>query len=50
MPLPSLDNLVRIGKLKTEPPAKAEFDGLLRVAQEVLQRVAGPGPIAEGKR
>ena len=25
-----LDNLVRIGKLKVEPPAQAEFDGLLR--------------------
>lgn len=29
MPSP-LDNLVRIGKLKTEPPAQAEFDGLVR--------------------
>jgi hypothetical protein len=25
-----LDNLVRIGQLKSEPPAKAEFEGLLR--------------------
>lgn len=25
-----LDNLVRIGKLKAEPPAQAEFDGLVR--------------------
>lgn len=25
-----LDNLVRIGKLKTEPPAQAEIDGLMR--------------------
>ena len=25
-----LDNLVRIGKLKPEPPAQAEFDGLVR--------------------
>lgn len=25
-----LDNLVRIGKLKVEPPAQAEFDGLVR--------------------
>ena len=25
-----LDNLVRIGKLKAEPPAHAEFDGLVR--------------------
>jgi hypothetical protein len=26
----SLDNLVRIGKLKTEAPAQAELDGLIR--------------------
>ena len=26
----SLDNLVRIGQLKTEAPAQAEFDGLMR--------------------
>jgi len=25
-----LDNLVRIGQLKAEPPAQAEFDGLIR--------------------
>ena len=25
-----LDNLVRIGKLKAEPPAQTEFDGLVR--------------------
>jgi hypothetical protein len=25
-----LDNLARIGKLKAEPPAQAEFDGLVR--------------------
>ena len=30
MPLLQLDNLVRIRKLKAEPPAKAEFEGLLR--------------------
>jgi hypothetical protein len=33
MPLPSLDNLVRIGQLKTEPPAQAELDGLIRSGQ-----------------
>jgi hypothetical protein len=27
---PQLDNLVRIGKLKPEPPATAELEGLLR--------------------
>ena len=30
MPLPELDNLVRIGKLKTEAPAQSELSGLLR--------------------
>jgi hypothetical protein len=30
MPPQQLDNLVRIGKLKTEPAAQAELDGLLR--------------------
>lgn len=30
MPLPELDNLVRIGKLKAEPPAASELSGLLR--------------------
>ena len=30
MPLPELDNLVRIGKLKAEPPADNELAGLLR--------------------
>lgn len=29
MPLPELDNLVRIGKLKAEPPASSELAGLL---------------------
>jgi hypothetical protein len=30
MPLPELDNLVRIGKLKAEPSAPSELAGLLR--------------------
>lgn len=30
MPLKQLDNLVRSGQLKAEPPAKSEFDGLVR--------------------
>lgn len=33
MSLPLLDNLVRIGQLKTEPPAQAELDGLIRSGQ-----------------
>jgi hypothetical protein len=27
---PELDNLVRVGALKKEPPSRSEFDGLLR--------------------
>lgn len=30
MPLQQLDNLVSIGKLKAEPAAQAELDGLMR--------------------
>lgn len=30
MPPDQLDNLVRIGKLKTEPPSQTELDGLIR--------------------
>ena len=30
MPLANLDNLVRRGQLKSEPPAQSELDGLLR--------------------
>src|SRR5690348_7550992 len=30
MPSPQLDNLVKIGKLKAEPPARTEIEGLLR--------------------
>ena len=30
MSIPALDNLLRIGQLKTEPSEQAEFDGLLR--------------------
>jgi hypothetical protein len=30
MAIPQLDNLVKTGSLKAEPPAQMEFDGLLR--------------------
>jgi hypothetical protein len=30
MPLQQLENLVRIGQLKVEPPVKSELDGLMR--------------------
>ena len=35
-----LENLARIGKLKREPPAEVEIDGLLRSAQERLKDAA----------
>jgi hypothetical protein len=31
-----LDNLVRIGRLKEEPPSRAEYDGMLAVAKTSL--------------
>jgi hypothetical protein len=37
MPLPHLDNLVRIGKLKSEAPAAAEFNGLVRSGKARLK-------------
>lgn len=36
MPLPALDNLVRIGQLKAEAPAQAELEGLIRSGQRRL--------------
>ena len=33
---PQLDNLVRIGQLKAEPPSDAEIQGLLRSGQRRL--------------
>ncbi|GAA3923826.1 hypothetical protein [Luteimonas lutimaris] len=38
--MPPLDNLVRIGQLKAEPPAQAEFDGLVRSGQVRLADAA----------
>lgn len=52
MPLEQLDNLVRSGQLKAEPPAQAEVDvdeqllaALIRVAHEVSKRLAAVGPL-----
>ena len=39
MTSPNLDNLVKIKKLKTEPPDQKEFDGLVRSAQVRLKDV-----------
>ena len=50
-----LDNLVRIGKLKAEPPAQGDLDvddalvvALIRVAKTVAGRVAELGPVGQG--
>ncbi len=37
MGIPQLDNLVRIRQLKTETPAQAELDGLIRSGNARLQ-------------
>lgn len=37
MPSSLLDNLVRIGQLKAEPPAQVELDGLVRSGQVRLK-------------
>lgn len=44
-----LENLLRIGKLKAEPPDQQEFDGLLRSAQARLKDAALPGLSADGR-
>lgn len=35
--LKNLDNLVKIGQLKLEPPDQSEFDGMVRSARRRLQ-------------
>ncbi|MEN8218136.1 MAG: hypothetical protein ABFS56_17550 [Pseudomonadota bacterium] len=37
MSLEKLDNLVKIGQLKTEPPDQNEFDGMIASAKARLQ-------------
>lgn len=49
MPSSPLDNLVRIGQLKAEPPAQAEFDGLLRSGQVRLADAANPSLSIESR-
>jgi hypothetical protein len=41
-PLENLLNLQKIGKLKTEPPDQAEFDGLIRSARRKLLDAENP--------
>ena len=45
----NLANLAKIGKLKAEPPAQAEFDGLLRTARARLQDAGNPAVSLEGR-
>ena len=49
MPLENLNNLVKIGKLKLEPPDQAEFDGMISSAKRRLQDTSVVGLSEEGK-
>ena len=49
MSLPPLDNLVHIGQLKAEPPAQAEFDGLVRSGQVRLADATNAGLSLESR-
>ena len=44
-----LDNLVRIGQLKAEPPAQAEFDGLVRSGRMRLNDAANAALALESR-
>src|SRR5512146_1097933 len=41
--MPKLDNLVKVGKLKQEPPADSELDGLIRSGLARLRDSAAEG-------
>lgn len=49
MPSSPLDNLVRIGQLKREPPAQAEFDGLVRSGRARLADAGNPALALESR-
>lgn len=49
MTSPNLDNLVKIKKLKAEPPDQKEFDGLIRSAQVRLKDAQIPSLSIEGR-
>jgi hypothetical protein len=49
MPLPELDNLVRIGRLKAEPGTQSEFDGLMRSGKVRLCDAGNPGNSIESR-
>lgn len=49
MTLPQLDNLVKIQKLKIEPPDQNEFDGMVSSAKRRLQDAQVEGLSEEGR-
>ena len=49
MALEKLDNLVKINKLKLEPPDQQEFDGMVASAKRRLQDVQVEGLSEEGR-
>ena len=49
MTLEALDNLVRIGQLKEEPPDQREFDGMLVAGRRALKDAQVPGLSDEGR-
>lgn len=49
MPSSPLDNLVRIGQLKRELPARAEFDGLVRSGRARLADAMNPALSLESR-
>ena len=49
MTLGHLDNLVKIGKLKVEPPDQQEFDGMVAAAKRSLNDATVEGVSDEGR-
>lgn len=49
MPSSPLDNLVRIGQLKAEPPAQSEIDGLVRSGKVRLSDAENPALALESR-
>ena len=49
MTSPELESLVGIGKLKREPPAQAEIDGLIRSARSRLTDAGNPSLALESR-
>ena len=45
----NLDNLVKIGQLKVEPPDQAEFDGMVRSARNKLRDAGVKGLSDDGR-